>query len=194
MLTYNSKIYYWNGSLSDLKCFVEKTLNLKGSWNSPGGDVKLFCSTGSKFVLKWYGSKSQKLVIQANHTHYLQQQFASLITTSKDNSANNTKGNNTINNDSMTANILEECNCSCSCTNKLVTAEIEGVKLDMTILESRILAQVSQNEVDSDINSLRSKLKDLEAVMRHQEKAISILNKENQFFKARLLSLENALL
>ena len=95
-----------------------------------------------------------------------------MINTSKDNSANNTKGYKTIINDNVTANIIEECNCSCSCTNKLVAAGIEGVKLDMTILESKILTQVSQNEVDSDINSLRSKLKDLEAVMRHQEEPL----------------------
>ena len=37
MLTYDGKIYRWSGSLPDLKSFVEKTLNLKGSWNSPGG-------------------------------------------------------------------------------------------------------------------------------------------------------------
>ena len=174
MLIHDGKIYRWSGSLPDLKCFVEKTLNLKGSWNSPGLDAKLFCSTGSQFILKWHGSKSQKLVIQVDHTHYLEQQFANLINTSKHNSANNTKGYNTIINDNVTANIVEECNCSCSCscTNKLVAAEIEGVKLDMTILESKILAQVSQNEVDSDINSLRSKLKDLGAVMRNQEKPL----------------------
>lgn len=34
----------------------------------------------------------------------------------------------------------------------------------------------------------------MEAVTRHQEKAICVLNEENQFFKARLLSLENALI
>ena len=71
MLTYDGKIYRWSSSLPDLKSFVEKTLNLKGSWNSPGGDAKLFCFTGSKFILKWHGSKSQKLAIQADHTQCL---------------------------------------------------------------------------------------------------------------------------
>jgi hypothetical protein len=37
----------------------------------------------------------------------------------------------------------EVCNCTCSCVNRVVKADLEGLKLDMTILESRLFAQCS---------------------------------------------------
>jgi hypothetical protein len=60
------------------------------------------------------------------------------------------------------------CNCTCSCANT-VNAEFEGLKLEMTILESRLLRVTSKSDNESEIKSLRVKLKDLEAVIRHQD-------------------------
>jgi hypothetical protein len=42
-----SKIeYYWQGTLSELKLFVETNpLKLQGKWSSPGGEVKLFTAS-----------------------------------------------------------------------------------------------------------------------------------------------------
>jgi hypothetical protein len=39
-------------ALSKLKTFVEKTLNAKGTWTSPGGDVKLFKDDDSDLIIK----------------------------------------------------------------------------------------------------------------------------------------------
>ena len=39
-LNYDGEMYRWLKSLKDLKVFVEKSLNIKGRWISPGGDVK----------------------------------------------------------------------------------------------------------------------------------------------------------
>jgi hypothetical protein len=61
-LTYDGEIYRWTGSLSKLKTFVEKTLNAKGTWTSPGGDVKLFKDDDSDLIIKWYGPRSKKLI------------------------------------------------------------------------------------------------------------------------------------
>ena len=78
--------------MPDLKCFVENILNLKGGWNWPGGIVKLFCSTGWKFILKWYGFESQKRVIQANRHIYCK----ILINKPENNLADNTAENSEI--------------------------------------------------------------------------------------------------
>ena len=54
---------------------------------------------------------------------------------------------------------LSDCNCA------HLNADMEGIKLDMTILESRMLAAMSKNEHESDIISLRVKLVDMEAII-----------------------------
>ena len=80
MLKCDGETYLWSGSLSDLKCFVNDTLNLKGKWTSPGGDVKLFSTADSGFLIKWFGLRSQKLAIQADDDDkYLQKKFESLV-------------------------------------------------------------------------------------------------------------------
>ena len=61
----------------------------------------------------------------------------------------------------------------------------------MTILESRMLAAMSENEhIESDIVSLRVKLVDMEAVVHNQDEIISRLSEENLSFRSRLLNLE----
>ena len=66
----------------------------------------------------------------------------------------------------------------------------------MTILESRLFAALSENECrsESDINSLRLILIEMEGVVRHQDEIICRLNEENIFFKSTLMSLENLIL
>ena len=50
MLT-SKRVYYWNGSLNELKSYIEDNLCWKGVWKSPGGDVKQFVNT--KYSFKW---------------------------------------------------------------------------------------------------------------------------------------------
>ena len=50
-----------NGSLKNLKLFVQSDLSIEGQWSSPGGEVKQF--TSKYYTLKWYGKKKQKLSI-----------------------------------------------------------------------------------------------------------------------------------
>ena len=72
-LTYDGKFYRWNGSLDELKSFVEQQLKLHGSWTSPGGETKVFRSEESDFIIKWYGVSSKKIVIQVdNNESYLE--------------------------------------------------------------------------------------------------------------------------
>ena len=62
-LLYDGEKYRWTGSLNELKEFVDKYLQIKGEWTSPGGHVKLFTAKASDFAIKWYGPRSQKLII-----------------------------------------------------------------------------------------------------------------------------------
>jgi hypothetical protein len=61
----------------------------------------------------------------------------------------------------------------------------------MTILESRLFASISQQESKSDdINSLRVKQKDMEAIINKKDEVICKLNEEIQYIQTKLLSLE----
>ncbi|CAB4038807.1 Hypothetical predicted protein, partial [Paramuricea clavata] len=66
--------------------------------------------------------------------------------------------------------------------------------LDLTILESRLLTALLENEYESDINLLRVKLKELEGVVRNQDEVNRRLIEENVFFKSKLLFLEKLVL
>ena len=161
-------IYRFNGLLSDLKHFVDETLGLKGNWSSPWGDVKLFNAADSGFAIKWYGH-SKTLVIQTDNEH----KFASLA---------NPVGSDVV---AGASNGVSEsrkiCTCPYTCVNSNIFAELEGVKLDMTILESRLFASISQQESKSDeINSLRVKQKDMEAIINKKDEVICKLNEEIQ--------------
>jgi hypothetical protein len=64
--------YYWQGSLNELKSFVETNLKLQGEWSSPGGVVKLFTDSSTNLIIKWHGPKRKRLeVMKDNEVNYL---------------------------------------------------------------------------------------------------------------------------
>ena len=48
-LLYDTGKYWWTGSLDELKQFVDKNLEIMGKWSSPGGNIKLFAATDSRY-------------------------------------------------------------------------------------------------------------------------------------------------
>ena len=62
-LSFDDGMYWFNGLLSDLKCFVDETLGLKGNWTSPGGDIKLFKTANSELLSSGTDIR-KKLIIQ----------------------------------------------------------------------------------------------------------------------------------
>ena len=128
-----------------------------------------------------HGTQSEKPVIQVdNEGNYLKKKFESLVNEHESNSVCSVHN---IDDNTAQAKASKVCGCSCS-------VELEGLKLDMTILESRLLSALSQSELESDVRFLTVKLKELEAVIRHQDEVICALNDDNEFFKARLLAFE----
>jgi hypothetical protein len=64
--------YYWQGTLSELKLFVEANLKLQGIWSSPGGEFKLFTPSASNQSIKCHGPKRKRLeVMKDNEVNYL---------------------------------------------------------------------------------------------------------------------------
>ena len=71
----------WESHISDLKEFVQKSLNFDGKWSSPGGDVKVF--ENEKYCLKWYGATKKKLlIVRDDEQQNLSERMQSLATKS----------------------------------------------------------------------------------------------------------------
>ena len=71
----------WESHISDLKEFVQNSLNFDGKWSTPGGDVKVF--ENEKYCLKWYGGTKKKLlIVRDDEQQNLSERMQSLATKS----------------------------------------------------------------------------------------------------------------
>ena len=187
-LLYDIGKYWWTGSLDDLKQFVDKNLEIKGKWSSPGGNVKLFTATDSNFVIKWNGPRSQKLTMEGDDCDNYLEKFEKLSVRSQCEQAG--KGKLSAKKDD-TLKSLEPCVCACKCSGGITVATLEGLKLDVAILESRLNVANSYDGVVSELDSIRSKQRDVEAVIRKQDEMICKLYEDNIFLKSKLESFIN---
>ena len=84
------------------------------------------------------------------------------------------------------------CNSFVNSVNRVLQRDLDILKLDVSILETRLPSAISQNE--SNIASVRLKQKDLEFVIWQQQQQESCkLNEENQLFKFKLELIEKQL-
>ena len=76
--------------------------------------------------------------------------------------------------------------------NRTLQRDLELLKLDVTVLETRLPHAIVQNE--SNIEALRRKQKDMEIIIQQQKQTICNLDEENQLFKSKLNLFEKQLL
>ena len=188
-LLYDFGKYWWTGSYDELKQFVDTNLEIKGKWTSPGGNVKLFTAIDSEFVIKWNGPRSRKLIIEAdNSDHYLEEKFEKLSFRSQDEQVSEEKSLAMKDAPSI---LLDPCNCSCKCSGGINLASLEGLKLDIAILESRLNSADSYDGIVSELNFIRSKQQNVEAVIQKQDEMICKLYEDNLYLKSKLESFIN---
>ncbi|CAB3992225.1 ---NA---, partial [Paramuricea clavata] len=179
-LTYDGETYRWLKTFEDLKCFINEALNIKGRWKSPGGDVKVFRSDGEgEFVIKWHGPRSKKLIIQSdNAEENLKSKLESLID----------QGPSNVNiSHEATDVICPSVPDVCVSIDELSVSQFANLKADFASL-----VDITSNLL-SEVNSMRSKQKDFESVIRKQDDAICKLSEENLFLTSSLLSLESSI-
>lgn len=178
-LTFDGETYRWVTTFNDLKNFVEELLGIKGKWTSPRGDAKLFQSEGeAEFVLKWYGPRSKRLAIQADSSdNYLKRKLEGVL---------NHDVSSKVTSDEAAGLTLHSSESEvCSCVSNSFITQLASLKADITGLESRF-----NSELVSEIGLLRSKQKDLIAVIHQQDQAICKLNDKNLSLISKLQSLE----
>ncbi|CAB4032158.1 Hypothetical predicted protein, partial [Paramuricea clavata] len=85
---------------------------------------------------------------------------------------------------------LAVCCCNCTCGSNVTKAELEGIKLDMAVLESRLVSASPLEEIKLEIKTLKAKQNNLEVVIRRQDELICKINDENMVLKSKLFSME----
>ena len=197
--------FLWTSDLSDLKQFVQKVLNLRGKWSSPGGETKQFVS--DEIVIKWYGPTKKKIVLVVdNKEGSLQSRLQSLVCenlyTEDRNFEDNiqsycergTQQTRQGVSSCQTDGILEEC--ADDGLNGLVNSDIEGLKLEVSIVQSQLdstnsLVTQNQNGFNCDLSIITNKQKELIGIVKHQDEQIYMLKRESQMDKEKISTLEN---
>ena len=182
----------WTGDFHSVKSMVAEYLEIDGTWVSPGGEKKVFYVADSPVVIWW--SKKKYIQIEGDKGMSLKRK---LLSTSMINCENvgcetakshlSEESNANPNSNDMLSS-TKVCNCICNCSGGILVADVEGLKLDMAILEKRLNLLNSCNTMNSELVSLRNKQYDMEAIIRKQEETIHKLNDDNAFFKAKLMS------
>ena len=178
----------WSGTLNDLKTFVSTIIDEKtaegAAWRSPSGGK--WCFICEDLEITWH-SKSGVIIFDGARPGNLVKQIKDILVKLND-------MEKTINSDlNLEANIDRGSSCiienEVSSHNSSCSVVIEGLKLEMVILETRLLNTIKENK--SDICSLSFKVKDLEGVIRHQDDAIRKLSEDILILKSKLSSFEN---
>ena len=178
----------WNGSLKDLKTFISTIIEEKAAesaiWRSPSGGK--WCFISDVLGVTWYakskticfdGPKADDLVVGIKDALA---RVDSVLEVNKDDL-------------SFEENIVEDPICmdenKVSNCSGVIAAEMEGIKLDMSILEGRFANAIKENK--SDIGLLQRQLKELEGMIRHQDEVICKLSEENLVLKSKLSAIES---
>ena len=80
--------------------------------------------------------------------------------------------------------------------NGEISADIEGIKLEITLLQNEInRGNLSSTlfRLEDTVKSFESKQTELENIVKHREEVISNLRQENSLFQSKLTSLESLL-
>lgn len=120
----------WDGDHESLKTFVEDILQLEGNWSSPGGEKKVFIN--NNITIQWWKNK-KVLAVEGKEANKTTCFLLKLI-----NNRHEPVGHN------ITENIAVKATAAtlqCKCVE--LSPDVEGIKLDMTILESKINHQIN---------------------------------------------------
>ena len=141
----------WKSDLERLKDFVTETTGMKGKWTAPGGNSKRFKSQSGQFQVTWYFKKRLTLLFEGALGEELAIRLKEMLNSSQDNVAESAlvaEGKDGVSEleaevpTSMHAeNVSPTVTCSCSCRE--IQADMEGIKLDMVIMEKRIEAKLN---------------------------------------------------
>ena len=146
----------WKSSLDSLKNFVMGDLQKQGKWTSPGGNMKQFKSTDKNLIINWYSKKQQTLCFQGRDGPTLKDRLAQLVQNMPEMTTNTPDSNTSttvVQTESQTmspstlpedfirqtsADRVGKESSTEERSNSMVSADIEGLKLDLLILQKKV--------------------------------------------------------
>ena len=156
----------WTGDLDSLKLFVEKYIDFNGTWKSPGDERKSY-SNGDTTIIWW--RKIKKLQFSGKEANRIKQQCCNILMgkvltdsmsgTQDENDASRRENASRSKNNVLPAFGKPQNQCLCSQT----AIDLDGIKLDIEILQSRTdalqsLADVQECCIPSSYNANKVEL------------------------------------
>ena len=172
---------------SSIKCLIARHFELEGEWVSPCGEKKVFYCVDVP-TITWL-NKRKLLQFDGPNAGFIQRKLLSGL------QCENTIFVNAINNDPP--NNTERCHgCSCNCNE--LSLDLEGTKLDMTIIESRQERAIACNfreiqQIKAEVNKMSSEYEKINCMMRDLNSAKSISDANNGEIISRLRDENDAL-
>ncbi|CAB3985512.1 Hypothetical predicted protein, partial [Paramuricea clavata] len=169
---YDGKRVRWTDSFEMLKIFTKHAIEQPDNWLSPGGKYKKFTSSNSDLIFTW-NFELRTLSFKVEMGDRLKELFISVCMMGKSLPAersglepvalNNDKPLSVSRTKTKAARVsidnygagssnhvssVQKCKCECQCG--LLVAELEGVKLDLVILQKHVDTKMSSAQKSHD--------------------------------------------
>ena len=190
----------WTGDFELLQYIVRDFMKFGGKWNSPGGEKKV-CSDGDTSIIWW--KRKKFLLVEGKHADRLIELFVMILTNNATPFSPDKPGN--INKDLSQpeeGNLINSCSCKCNS----LAVDIEELKLDNVVLESRMEHKTNTNtetinNLQQDILKLQSmcdmlagRVGNIDETSHERERnVISNLESQNKFLTAEVKTLNHKL-
>lgn len=218
----------WIGCFEALKNFVEYAVKLRGKWSSPGGTSKKFTCSSLDLTITWYYGKWNTLILHGRessmlidilseigkkspHSDVMGEQISSVADHCREPALTETNGVSgeisvhACGSETYHRNAIWKRDCDCQF--RLLAAELEDVKLDLSIIQSNVESRINAGKIDEitqlkeDLNIEREKSKRLEAtckqlegdilsLVRGRSREVSELNNIIELLETKVRSIE----
>ena len=200
-IIHDGQRFKWISNWEKLKDFVKYSLELNGKWTSPGGYSRKFICSNLDLTITWYPGKQNSLILHGK----LSNDLSNILLTACQKKINGSiveinafpMSNNMHNgslpitqlqddvgpsvmhykNDSESSCVNSLCNTQCDCKCGLLAAELEGIKLDIVIMQRSIeYNNLATNTIpENEFKRLEKELAKEKEKSTQLEKDISIL-------------------
>ena len=218
-LHFNGDKLLWSNDLASLKNFVVNVFKLQGNWLTPGGNTKQFKSSNGNVIINWHNKKQQTLNFHGRDGPALRDNLEELVRKMPGTSVDlqgpellvsteqtmqpclAVEANSCHRNSGILIHDESPPNCTQERPNPETSAEIEGLKLDLFILQkkveenTRLLSIINtryqdENASCTELLDYKRRCETLLSSLSKKDNAIKELEEKCLTFESRVLSLE----
>ena len=213
-LKLNGERLTWTNNLESLKNFVENGLKLQGKWSSPGGNVKQFKSSNNNLVINWYNKKQLTLCFQGRDGPSLKDKLVKFIQNKQGTEADtpvsyastteqeippSQEANGICSNRLASAADAELENSIQERSNSVISADIEGLKLDLLILQKKVEANTSllstkcklqETAFSAELLDYKERYEKVLSTLSKKDNEIEVLEEKCFSYESQVLSLQ----